>query len=953
MLFRPNTRATQLHRYQKMNTSEVARLPGARVFQALRAALAGCVLTVAGSLASAQSFDYVIPLTQETVDNAVLQLPAGSVIGIQAGERGRLVLTNFHGAPGQRFVFKNKDGKVRVKNTVSGQDAIGIGNCSEFEFRGDGVAGIKYGIEIYESYGPSSLGIGALSTNYEVCFIEAHHNFTFSGITAKTDPGANGYAQRGNFTQYDTKIHDCYMHDLWGEGFYIGSSFYTQGHGAEKWLPHDIIGLRVYNNITERTGREGIQVGSAPQDVEIYNNICIDSGIAGLLYQENGVQLGGGTTGKFYNNIIIGAQDNGLTMGTRGDVDIFNNIIVDAASYGIFSNDDTTPGAPGGHIRFYNNTIINPGLSGLLSHAATYTNEFRNNIGVIPNTAYNIVDTDVDTTVIQSNNLSQTTTAGIGFINESLHDYRIPTSSPAANAGANLSAAGLTTDLEGKPRPFGVAYDQGAYEAGALSVQLYTTQITAYGANNGMIAAAALGGTSPYTYAWSDGPTTSGRTGLAPGTYTVTVTDAASTSRTRSFAIVQPDPLNGTIRAWPELSGANNGRILLKPHGGVWPYTIVWTDDPTLADPLNRYNLNAGVYRYTITDANGTVFKGIAYVRDAGTPIYRVNAGQIAVTDTFLNWGGDQRSTSAPPASAYFVQAPLAQQNAGGSQGAVGLNSTEANSAIFGSRRIGLGVDLQYAFPVANGTYEVQLFFREHDAAVTTGQRVFDIVLEGVNRLDNFDPYATAGYSIAIQRNFIVTVTDGTLNVHFRREVGNPMVSGLAVHSDVVSETVLTPLGAGTAIGSYSCPATGAFDEQPSWDPVGQTPIGIAAAPHVSTGVSYINRHWYIDLGDDYARYRIVGMWTRYRPFSTGNHAGFGTMWWDDDKDNVNDGINAPGLKLNSAQAVPHVGNQLWIRDVDFSSSPIVPQGRYLVIPTPANPTDRSNEFALIGYIVN
>jgi hypothetical protein len=63
----------------------------------------------------------------------------------------------------QRFVFRNKDGKVRVKHTTSGEDAIGIGNCSEFEFRGDGVAGIKYGIEIFESYRPSS-GMSAYSS---------------------------------------------------------------------------------------------------------------------------------------------------------------------------------------------------------------------------------------------------------------------------------------------------------------------------------------------------------------------------------------------------------------------------------------------------------------------------------------------------------------------------------------------------------------------------------------------------------------------------------------------------------------------------------------------------------------------------------------------------------------------------------------------------------------------
>jgi hypothetical protein len=42
----------------------------------------------------------------------------------------------------------------------------------------------------------------------------------------------------------------------------------------------------------------------------------------------------------------------------------------------------------------------------------------------------------------------------------------------------------------------------------------------------GAIDITAGGGTAPYTFKWADGPTTEDRTGLAAGTYTVTVTDA-------------------------------------------------------------------------------------------------------------------------------------------------------------------------------------------------------------------------------------------------------------------------------------------------------------------------------------------------------------------------------------------------------------------------------------------
>jgi hypothetical protein len=100
----------------------------------------------------------------------------------------------------------------------------------------------------------------------------------------------------------------------------------------------------------------------------------------------------------------------------------------------------------------------------------------------------------------------------------------------------------------------------------------------------------------------------------------------------------------------------------------------------------------------------------------------------------------------------------------------------------------------------------------------------------------------------------------------------------------------------------------------------------------------------------DYDQVRIVQMWTRYRPESGGNHAGFAMMWWDDDKDNINDGVTAATMNFNTGQGVPHIGTQQWVQDRDFTATPITPQGRYLVVSTGAPPDDRPNEFAFVGY---
>jgi hypothetical protein len=163
--------------------------------------------------------------------------------------------------------------------------------------------------------------------------------------------------------------------------------------------------------------------------------------------------------------------------------------------------------------------------------------------------------------------------------------------------------------------------------------------------------------------------------------------------------------------------------------------------------------------------------------------------------------------------------------------------------------------------------------------------------------------------------------------------------------------TVLTPESWGTATGSAYCGAIGAFDAPPAWDSQNQVPVGDQAAPHADTATSYANRYWFIDFGPSWAKLRIVGMWTRYRPFSGGSYTGFAAMWWDDDADTVNDGIPATNLNFGTAQNLPSIAGQQWVRDRAFST-PVTPAGRYLVVSTGSAASSRPNEFAFIGYRV-
>ncbi len=133
------------------------------------------------------------------------------------------------------------------------------------------------------------------------------------------------------------------------------------------------------------------------------------------------------------------------------------------------------------------------------------------------------------------------------------------------------------------------------------------TNILCNGGTNGTATAAATGGASPYTYAWSTTPRqfTATATGLSAGTYTVGVVDANFSTATVSVTITQPTQL--TSKAIPVLiitcNGGSNGIISSIASGGISPYTYLWSPLVGIGDTAT--GVSAGCYTMTVTDNNG------------------------------------------------------------------------------------------------------------------------------------------------------------------------------------------------------------------------------------------------------------------------------------------------------------------------------------------------------------
>lgn len=142
-----------------------------------------------------------------------------------------------------------------------------------------------------------------------------------------------------------------------------------------------------------------------------------------------------------------------------------------------------------------------------------------------------------------------------------------------------------------------------------------TTDASCNGDADGSVTITPTNGTGPYTYDIGSGSQTSDTfTGLAAGSYSVTVTDANGCSGTVAATVSEPNALSASNTTQDEING-NDGSINITVSGGTAPYTYSWTGPngftSTNEDPSG---LESGDYDVTVTDANGCVYQTSIFV---------------------------------------------------------------------------------------------------------------------------------------------------------------------------------------------------------------------------------------------------------------------------------------------------------------------------------------------------
>ena len=141
----------------------------------------------------------------------------------------------------------------------------------------------------------------------------------------------------------------------------------------------------------------------------------------------------------------------------------------------------------------------------------------------------------------------------------------------------------------------------------ALNAIVTCSSVSCFGGSNGSATATQTGGTSAYTYAWNTIPvqTTSSISGLFPGTYACTVTDANGCTSSSSCTVNQPAAALAVSTTSMNASCATccDGSATATATAGTAGYTYSWAPGGQTTPTATA--ICPGNYTVTVTDANG------------------------------------------------------------------------------------------------------------------------------------------------------------------------------------------------------------------------------------------------------------------------------------------------------------------------------------------------------------
>ena len=252
--------------------------------------------------------------------------------------------------------------------------------------------------------------------------------------------------------------------------------------------------------------------------------------------------------------------------------------------------------------------------------------------------------------------------------------------------------------------------------------------------------------------------------------------DQAGPGAVARDGIAALDALNGLPLSWnPGRDRGVGAQALYATSAGLW----VGSDTTLFANQrrgrIAFLPLTGGT---TLPADTRATLPGDLVGAQAGSPpanvLHRVRAGSnssIPATDGGPAWSGQTSRVSGGSNATYASTVGYADSVPAGTP-----------MAVFQAERHG---QQDWNFSVPSGrSITVRLYFaNQNDATSQPGQRVFDVRIDNVTRLDDFDVAAVAGHRTGVVREFSIT-SDGNVDVDLRNVLDNALINGIEILDD-------------------------------------------------------------------------------------------------------------------------------------------------------------------------
>ncbi len=306
-----------------------------------------------------------------------------------------------------------------------------------------------------------------------------------------------------------------------------------------------------------------------------------------------------------------GCTDSSSVTITEPAVLVAASIVDSNASCNTFSDGGATASATGGTMPYtylWSNSAITESITGVV--AGTYSVTITDANGCTDSSSVTITEPAVlvAASIIDSN--ASCNTFSDGGATASATGGTMPYTYSWSNSAITESITGVAAGTYSVT----ITDQNGCTDSASVTITepdplvastVLDSNVTCNSFLDGGATASATGGTMPYTYDWSNSATTASITGVAAGTYSVTITDQNGCTDSASVTISQPDSLMlSTTVTNVTCNAGNDGEIALNVTGGTANYSFAWSNSETTQ---NITNLVANTYSVTVTDANGCV----------------------------------------------------------------------------------------------------------------------------------------------------------------------------------------------------------------------------------------------------------------------------------------------------------------------------------------------------------